>query len=48
MARARYNKQLNDDYVNNNQRIKWCPSTDCMSAVRITDDFTRVVLRVHG
>jgi ariadne-1 len=40
-TRACYHKQLNDNYVNNNQCIKWCPATDCTSAVRITDDFDK-------
>ena len=38
-TRARYHKQLNVNYVNNNQCIKWCPATDCTSAVRIKDAF---------
>eukprot|EP00802_Teleaulax_amphioxeia_P001616 Tamp_01618.p3 GENE.Tamp_01618~~Tamp_01618.p3 ORF type:complete len:510 (-),score=134.29 Tamp_01618:2953-4482(-) len=38
-TRARYQKQLNDNYVNNNHSIKWCPATDCTSAVRIKDSF---------
>ena len=40
-TRARYHKQLNFNYVNNNQCIKWCPATDCTSAVRIKDSFDK-------
>lgn len=29
----RYQKQLNDNYVNNNQSIKWCPVTSLLRAL---------------